>query len=41
MIFLWVLTRVDLPNVSEQHTVSIFIREDGDGIFLRNVGFYR
>jgi hypothetical protein len=27
--------------ISEKHTVSIFSAEDGDGMFLRNVGIYR
>jgi hypothetical protein len=27
--------------VSEKHTVSIFRAEDGDSMFLRNVGIYR
>jgi hypothetical protein len=25
-------------NVSEKHTVAIFRGEDGDGMFLRNIG---
>jgi hypothetical protein len=28
-------------NVLEKHTVSMFRAEDGDSMFLRNVGFYR
>jgi hypothetical protein len=33
MLFFWVLK-------TEKHTVSIFRPEDGDGMFLRNVGVY-
>jgi hypothetical protein len=40
-MFFWVWRRVDLSvdaSVSEKHTAAIFNPEDGDNMFLRNVG---
>jgi hypothetical protein len=41
VMFFWVLAPWVDTRVSEKHTIFIFIPENGDSMFLRNVGIYR